>query len=272
MFWNTGRQASADVIAALCCEYDVDILVLAECDIPSVRLGERFDRRGPARMREVRGPAPSIVRFFSRVPGRFWKPFLDARRYAIWHIKTPIGIPLLLVAVHLASRLHGENGDREYVVRQLRVDIGDAEAKAGHQNTVVLGDFNLNPFENAMLAADGMHAMMDKDIARRLPRTVRGTSWDYFYNPLWSRLGDESEGPPGSYFHAGSGVVAQFWHLFDQILLRPDLLGRYRPGDVVIISHVGGKPILNHQAGQDGHSDHLPVMLRLNIEVEAWDE
>ena len=60
--------------------------------------------------------------------------------------------------------------------------------------------------------------------------------------------------------------------MFDPILLRPGLLTRYWPGEVSIISHVGGQPILNRQAGWDGHSDHLPVMLKLNIEMEVRDE
>lgn len=272
LFWNVGKQASPDVIAAVCREHDVDILVLAECDVPSARLVDRFDIRGPTRLREVQGPAPGIVRFCSRIPARFWEPVHDDRRWSIRHINPPIGIPLLLVAVHLPSKLRGEDDDRYYVVRQLRDDISKAEKKFGHQNTVVMGDFNLNPFEKPMLAADGLHAMMDKDVARRLPRTVQGTSWDYFYNPMWSRLGDESDGPPGSYFYADSGVVTQFWHMFDQVLLRPGLLTRYRPGDVSIISHFGGQPILNRQAGRDGHSDHLPIMLKLAIEMEVRDE
>ena len=57
--------------------------------------------------------------------------------------------------------------------------------------------------------------------------------------------------------------------MFDQILLRPTLLGRYRPGGVAVVEAIDGQPILPHGAGREAHSDHLPVMVSLNVEMEA---
>jgi hypothetical protein len=82
----------------------------------------------------------------------------------------------------------------------------------------------VNPFEDALTAADGLQGVMDKQVAARPARTVRGRVWDYFYNPMWSRLGDDSPGPPGTFWRAGSGLVNHFWNTFDQVLLRPGLL------------------------------------------------
>jgi len=269
MFWNTGKQAGAEVIASLCHENDVDILILAECEIRAGLLNIHFDRGGPSRMREINAPAPGAVRVFSRVPARFWTPILDDPRYSIRHLSPPIGLPLLLVGVHLPSKLHATDADQGYVARLLRLDIDKAEEKVGHRNTVVLGDFNFDPFEDAMMAADGLHALMDKEIVRRGSRTVRDQSWRYFYNPMWSLLGDESPGPPATYYRSASGLVSRFWHMFDQILLRPDLLDRYRPGSVKVVAEIGGQPILGKRGGQEAHSDHLPVVVSLNLETEA---
>jgi hypothetical protein len=269
MFWNTGRRATPGAIASLCSENDVDVLVLAECELSASSVTGRIGPTRPSRLREIVAPVAGAVRFFSRVPTRFWIPILDHPRYTIRHLTPPIGLPLLIVGVHLPSKLHASDSDQEYVARGLREDIGRCEEKVGHQNTVVVGDFNLDPFEDAMTAADGLHAMMDKGIAQQGNRTFRGRSWDFFYNPMWSLMGDESPGPPATYYRSSSALVARFWYMFDQILLRPGLLGRYRPGAVKVVRDIGGAPILPREAGRDAHSDHLPVMISLDIEMEA---
>lgn len=79
-----------------------------------------------------------------------------------------------------------------------------------------------------------------------------------FYNPMWSRLGDESAGPPGTYFYdGGSGTEKYFWHTFDQVLLRPGLLQAYETGHLEILTGIGTFPL------DGGPSDHSPVLLRL---------
>ncbi len=70
------------------------------------------------------------------------------------------------------------------------------ETHLGHRNTVVIGDLNVNPFEDALTAADGLQGVMDRAVAARPARTVQGHAWDYFYNPMWSRLGDDSRVRP----------------------------------------------------------------------------
>jgi hypothetical protein len=41
---------------------------------------------------------------------------------------------------------------------------------------------------------------MDRSIANNIARVVQKQRYEMFYNPMWSRLGDASEGPPGTYF------------------------------------------------------------------------
>jgi hypothetical protein len=51
-------------------------------------------------------------------------------------------------------------------VRVSKVICG-AEDSVGHEKTLVIGDLNMNPFEDGMVAASGMHAVMDRTIALR---------------------------------------------------------------------------------------------------------
>ena len=271
MFWNVGRRDNAHAIGELCREYDVDIVLLAEAETPSARLTSEINEAiGLGRtVRELPRPVKSRIRALTRYDSGFVTPRFDDGRVKMLELRQPIGLPLLIVAVHLPSKLWTNDDDQRYRVRQLRSDIAAQEAQIGHKNTVIIGDLNANPFEDALTAADGLHAVMDKQVALRPPRTVQGRDWDYFYNPMWSRLGDESVGPPGTCWRAGSSLVNHFWNTFDQVLLRPGLLPCYDPARLVIPDQVGGRPILRPSEGSPALSDHLPVVIDLAIEKET---
>lgn len=58
-----------------------------------------------------------------------------------------------------------------------------------------------------------------------------------------------------------------FWNLFDQVLLRPDLMERFSNDQLEILTTAAGTSLLS----EDGRinaaaaSDHLPVLFRLNL-------
>ena len=89
---------------------------------------------------------------------------------------------------------------------------------------------------------------MDRSIAREVSRIVGGQKRKFFYNPMWSRYGDGTIGPPGTYFYRG-GQVSHFWHMLDQVLLRPSLLDYYSHGAMQIVEKIGE-----------------PIFLRLDLE------
>jgi hypothetical protein len=270
MFWNTGRRDSGEAIGHLCQEHDVDVLLLAETETGSARLVTEIN--GVAGTKGTFWELPRLgsrVRAFTHYAPGLVRPIFDDSHVKMLELRLPIGMPLLIVAAHLPSKLWASPEDQKYRVRQLREDIATQEAHLGHRNTVVIGDLNVNPFEDALTAADGLQGVMDRVIAARPARTVQGQAWDYFYNPMWSRLGDDSEGPPGTYWHAGSGLVNHFWNTFDQVLLRPDVLSCYDPAGLVVPTHAADQVILLLGGGAAGLSDHLPVALALSIEKET---
>lgn len=82
----------------------------------------------------------------------------DEKRYCIYSMETAYG-KYILTALHLPSKLHFEPPDTEFYARRIRSDIENAEEKVGHHKTFVVGDFNVNPFENACINADCFHAL-----------------------------------------------------------------------------------------------------------------
>jgi hypothetical protein len=272
MFWNLGGSNAIDQVASLCRTHGVDVLALAEAPIPSGSLIRRLNQ-GISIYRELMPEFAQRVRIFSRYPDGALRPVFDDGHAAIRNLTPPLGMQVLVVAVHMPSKLWASERDQYYRIRELRSRIMEAEAAVGHQNTLVIGDLNANPFEESIAAADALHGVMDKQLALRTPRTVQGQAWDFFYNPMWSRLGDESPGPPGTYFHSGSGTLSLFWHSFDQVLLRPSLLPYYDIHKLSVITDIDGTAIIDRNGSRPhGGSDHLPIVLTLSIEEERLND
>ena len=84
----------------------------------------------------------------------------------------PVRQELLLVCAHLQSPLHAKEltlyGEAEMFAEENR----QAELRLGHRRTVVVGDLNMNPFDNGLVSATALHGVMSKQIARRETRTV----------------------------------------------------------------------------------------------------
>lgn len=267
LFWNVGRSDIRDPLSWLCRRYSVDVIVLAEFTGSLNALLQALNGETDAPFVQS-VTAPNHLQVLTRLGIDKVIPVDDSERISIRHLRPPVGAPLLLVGVHLPSKLHADSAHQGFVIRNLRRQIVEAEGKVGHRNTVVIGDFNVDPFDPAMIAADGMHGVMDKAIARRGERTVFGEPWEFFYNPMWSRLGDESPGPSGTYYRAASDAGAYFWHSFDQVLLRPSLLPCYT-SDSLIVPEFADDVVLRVGPGQPTRlSDHLPIVIRLDTERE----
>ena len=179
--------------------------------------------------------------------------------------------PLLIAAAHLPSKMAYSDESQVFESVQLARAISDVEAGEGHHRTILLGDLNMNPFEAGMVGArGGLNAVPSRSIAARDTRIVQREKYKFFYNPMWNYLGDHAD-PGGTFYYENSEPVCYFWNMYDQVLLRPALLKNFRPEHVHILSDIRGVSLLeNGRPDKQMASDHLPVMLELNLK-EIYD-
>ena len=185
IFWNTNGRDNGMAIGHLCREYDVDIVLLAETETGSARLVTEVNRGCASGRGEhsgncrdgraaIRGTHPLSARHGPATVRR-----RSRENAGIAAADRPV--PLLIVAAHLPSKIvdpgqkSRNTGSSAYgrISRRRRLHLG-------HRNTVVIGDLNVNPFEDALTAADGLHGVMDKAVARRPARVGAGASLGLF--------------------------------------------------------------------------------------------
>ncbi len=273
LFWNLNKKPLKDLVAVLAAERRVDVLALAECNISEVDLLEALNAGQSSKFSLPINPSPDIV-FFLRYPRDCMKLIRDERGIAIRQLMPPTGLDMLMAAVHLPSKAHHQEIEQAFLCTRLARYIEEAEQKVGHSRTAVFGDFNMNPFEHGVVAADGLHAVMDRRIAERRKRVVRGEERYFFYNPMWGNFGDRTSGPCGTYFYDDASQVNYFWHIFDQVLVRPDLMKYFKDESLAVLTQAGQVNLLStsNRPNLTAGSDHLPLTFELTIEREVFNE
>lgn len=263
LFWNMRQTNRLDILSRLVREFNIDILMLAENTLGVAAVLTELNTPEAADFHYNRGLCERID-IFSKFTHAQITPLLESKHITIRHLKPPMTCDLLLVVVHLSSKLHQSSESQAFEITEIARDIIRMEDKISHKRTVLVGDLNMNPFETGLVTASGFNATMAKKIAEKQKRTVNARSFPFFYNPMWSLLGDASDGPPGSYYYSQSEQVAYFWHMFDQVLLRPDVLPMFQTNTLKIIDRVGELSLLNDNGIPDKTiSDHLPVLFQL---------
>lgn len=264
LFWNLNKSPLKELVAKLAHQHEVDILVLAECTVSIAELLTSLNEGRKNKYSFAASPSSRIL-VFSRFPHNSITPLVDSGGVSIRRVRLPIGPELLLVALHLSSKLYQEGRDQALTSTRIARYIKEAESYVGHSRTIVLGDLNMNPFEEGIVGAEAFHAVMDRTVAMKISRKVEGESRDFFYNPMWGRLGDRPPGPAGTYYRYSSQQINYFWNTYDQVLLRPELLSHFDDDDLEIVTMADALSLLDVNGIPDSNiaSDHLPIKFTL---------
>lgn len=175
------------------------------------------------------------------------------------------GNDLTLGAVHVVDRRNWDQQNQSAQVSLLAADVQHGENTMGHDRTILIGDFNMNPFDQAMNMATGMNAMMTAKCVEGGSRILQEREYHFFYNPMWSLFGDRNRapGPSGTYYHLSSSQGLYGWNMLDQVLLRSSAIPLFH--DVQILTSVGDTVLQNKVGRPDKKtaSDHFPILVTL---------
>lgn len=268
LLWNTGRKNLDPLVQNLVREHKVDVLLLVEfypsrinSTLSTLLLAdglikrstsERFGVFCRSKFRMKSSGAPGLG---SRA--EFWDWSLGPSRRARF------------VLVHGLDRRHNDDGTRRVFFQRILAAVRRREART-HRRSIIVGDFNANPFESAILSADGLHALGLRQVDGTTSRRVRWGSKrdDFFYNPMWRLYGHEAPLDSGIATHHWQNNQASelFWHMLDQVVIRPEEAANFPEEKLTILTRVGTTTLLapDGTLDQTVGSDHLPILFHWN--------
>ncbi|WP_316846457.1 hypothetical protein [Pedobacter psychrodurus] len=281
-FWNINNNTDlGDVLVDFVKENDVDILLLAESEkskknkrgttVDDILLD--FISKSKIILTSTYNIIPNDdfrVKVISRLSSTAFQlknNLFKSSRWSAFFIDIPGIIKFNLFPVHFYSKVNWSDTSLALECVNFARDISIVEQETKCFNSILIGDFNMNPFEHGMVASNGIHGLQDLEYLtiEKDGREIDGTFYKYFYNPMWNFLGDETV-PFGTMYFRTSGHVSQEWNIFDQVLLRPELKDHITKKSTKIITIIAGKPILKkYNRPDEKYSDHLPITITLTI-------
>jgi hypothetical protein len=258
-FWNVNKRNVCEHLVALIEEFDIHVMMLAEASPAMVEETQKLLRSKLGLSFSLSGKITARVKLIHRLPKIAVNHIGSETRSDLWSLEIGRGLSMLLVGVHFPDRRNYDASDRNNCASSLSSEISRREKALGHTNTIVVGDFNMNPFDEGMCVSNGFHAVMDRRRAAKIHRTVLKDKHRYFYNPMWQLMGKSASGALGTFHHSGSKSLEYFWHTLDQVILRPSLLRAFNDDSVDFVERAGSTRFSGVANGFPLASDHLPI-------------
>lgn len=262
LFWNTHKNENINsILCDLIVENRISVVVLAEYCANINDLTELLRSCG-ASMQQFPTVGCDRIHILGET-GLHIDPQLQTDRSSIQVIEENI----ILCCVHLNSQIYSNNTDRREIdIEQIINDILNLEKELNTKNTIIVGDFNINPYDRSCVSARYFHGIPIYEESMRESRTISGKEFYMFYNPMWNFLGDFNE-PYGTYYHSASDTVNTYWNVYDQVIIRPTLRKRFVDNSLKIITETATASLLDRNKHPNHDiSDHLPITFEIKEE------
>lgn len=264
VFWNVKKKDLTNFICSITASTNADIVVLAENGVSSKEtlLALRANVSQDFYFPQVIPRPNQRFHCFCRNPRLDLSETHEADRISVR--KLQIGQNnILLVLVHGIDIRNHDSAARQEFAHNLANDLKFCQDEKKTNKLILLGDFNMNPFERGMNMASGLNAMMTKSCVERGYRTYRGTNYDFYYNPMWSLFGDNTNGPAGTIYNTSSqGPYG--WSMLDQVIIHHSIVGLF--DSVKILTEAGTESLMSKRGRPDANnaSDHFPILVNFS--------
>ncbi len=258
LFWNTYNNKDINpVLNELIIENKINIVALAEYNADTPLLIYSLATSG-IKMRQYNTIGCNRIKIIGDISDV--NPGIQNKYYSLQIICKKY----ILCCIHLPSQIYTNNeGERNIIIRRIIADIEKAEDNNSTEDTIIVGDLNINPFDHGCIAADLFHSLPYYEVTKKKSRIIANERFKMFYNPMWNILGDFNE-PYGTHFYNGNSVDNIFWHTYDQVMIRPDLREYFVDDSLKIITETSSWQLINNKGHPDKKlSDHLPIIFEI---------
>ena len=162
LFWNLKRNNIASYIIDVLEELNIDILICAE--FQGLDLKELLKSIPFFRIADTKGACEKVILLHR---DNIQVVCSQAQsRYAIFTCQCNESV-FHICALHLQDKSHSSYHDRAITIGQIIPDIDKVEKDTKISRTMIIGDFNVSPFDDEMSAKELFNAVMFKELIEK---------------------------------------------------------------------------------------------------------
>ncbi|WP_230294984.1 endonuclease/exonuclease/phosphatase family protein [Deinococcus sp. 6GRE01] len=184
--WNLARNNLQSLLIEFVIENDLDFLFIAEHSSIADDFIIQLNTLSPHTYKQLESGKCDKVKAFTRRSLSTVGLASSSSRYAAYHVDIVQSIPprkLLIFAVHLIDPYNHSLTTRSRYILKLKASIEDTERSLGSNNTLLIGDFNMNPHDYGISGVNYLGALNSKIAAKRNTIKYLDEEHSLFYNP-----------------------------------------------------------------------------------------
>jgi exonuclease III len=253
LFWNACKSSNYSLLAEILHNFKPDLFFLAEFSINNSIL-DIFEELGYTLI-EAPG-CKRVVTFILNT--RKFKLGLQSAYYS-----NILCDNIHFIAVHFPSQLYNNLDGLKNNLKNFRDIIDDKIGSSNKREILIIGDFNVNPFETPMINFDGFSAI--NCINARSTVTYIEQIRETYYNATW-RLYSNNKFPGTTKYNRPSGYSFDILehHFLDQVLLSNKLKNEILEDEIQVINKTSNYSFLIDNK-KVVHSDHLPLLYKFKV-------
>lgn len=266
VFWNINKKNLIKSIYELINECKADIFAMVEAEKLDVEaLLGLLDQNG-MKWNDIQISSSNDIRLLAREEVEII-PHKEESHYSIYKIKENGELDILLIVVHLLSKFSKSADGQLFAVNNISRELFKYEQElfCGKEfKTIIVGDFNMQPYESGVCGPMGFNATMSVTQAKKKTRIAAGEKTYLYYNPMWSLMG-ANKLVQGSYYNTNDdNYNAIYWYSFDSVLLRPCFIDDFNWDYFEIVERTSGSNFVsNTTIDKERYSDHLPIKFEI---------
>lgn len=261
LYWNTHNEDNIEVITDLVLSVNADHIVFSEVKSNQKEISDELKKHQYSLLESYNQNTIHLTRYAIEL---YELVLIDNHINAVEY-NTVIGPRIIIAGVHLPSKLYKDTMNQYDLSTEYIRKINEFELKYNNHNTIIIGDFNFAPYENAMIGHKAFHATMCKKMANTGSRIVDDVSKNFFYNPMWRIYGKYID-KLGTYYYRSSSSFEYYWYLFDQVIIRPSLIPYFIESSLEIVDKTSKfKLVKENDSTSFLYSDHLPILCEFDF-------
>ena len=259
VFWNVNNKDLTNAVCSLASSTMADVLILNENKIPSADTLRALQKNVSVDFYIPLPASENRFHCFCRTPKLDLSEVHSGFRTSVRKLKLGNHMTLLAL-VHGVDIRNYDTESRQSFAQELAADMNFVREDKSIERLVLLGDFNMNPYDRGMTLAAGMNAMMTRSCVAKQNRRYVGKKYDFYYNPMWSLFGDNTKGPAGTVYDT-SNQGPYGWSMLDQVILHHSVVPLFHGVD--ILTKAGEYSLIDNKGhpNADTFSDHFPIIV-----------
>ena len=270
LYWNINNKSESFISEIKKIATDIDILLLVENNEIDNSLIEKELGLYKIKYKTSFDETKYTPKFYSRFQNDELEHIgiTTSKRLVFTSLKLQNSNEILIGGIHFPSKLNYNDLPQLEIVRGYVQEIEEIETMKNNRKTLIFGDFNMNPFEPGMIELSAFNATLSEIEARKISKKFHYRNYNYFYNPMWSFLGDRNylsgeKKQPGSFYYSKS----PYWNMFDKVIMRPEIIDMFDFSSIKLIDNLGDEKLVdeNFIIKKDLYSDHLPLSFKIKL-------